>query len=155
MSDDVKPLLETSIEINAEPAEVWALVQDLPRLAQWSPQVVRSRVSGGGPVQLGSKLTNLNRYKFLFWPTHSKVTVYEPGERIAFRINENNSVWSFHVEPCPMGTRVTHRREVPGELSKISLVLTKRAFGGQQHFTGVLEQGMAKTLATMKAELER
>lgn len=152
---DVKPLLETSLEINAEPAEVWALVSDLPRLATWSPQVIRSKVAGGGPVKLGSKLTNLNRYKFLVWPTHSKVRVYEPGESIAFEVIENRSIWSFHVEPSPMGTRVTHRREVPNGLTKLSSVLTRRLLGGQQHFTGVLEEGMSQTLARVKAEAER
>lgn len=152
---EVKPLLETSIEINADPEQVWALVADLPRLAQWSPQVVRSKVKGGGPVRQGSMLTNLNRYKFLFWPTRSKVRVFEPGEKIAFEVIDNRSVWSFAVEPSPLGTKVTHRREVPAGLSKISTVLTDRVFGGQQKFTGVLEDGMTQTLSRMKAELER
>lgn len=155
MTTDVKPLLETSLEINAEPAEVWALVSDLPRLAAWSPQVVRSRVAGGGPVKLGSKLTNLNRHKFLFWPTHSKVRVYEPGETIAFEVIENKALWSFHVEPSPMGTKVTHRREVPHGISKLSSVLTQRLLGGQERFTRELEDGMAQTLARVKAEAER
>lgn len=155
MSAEVKPVLESTIEINAEPDQVWALVSDLPRLAQWSPQVVRSRVKGGGPVKLGSLLMNLNRHKILFWPTRSKVRVYEPGQKIAFEVLDNKSIWSFALEPSAMGTKVTHRRETPQGLSKISLTLTDKVLGGQRKFTESLESGMAQTLSRLKAEVER
>ena len=47
MPETYEKLLEDSVEIAASPAEVWALVTDIPRMAKWSPQVVKSTVKGG------------------------------------------------------------------------------------------------------------
>ena len=35
----IKTLIEGSVEIAAPPATVWALVSDLRRMPEWSPQV--------------------------------------------------------------------------------------------------------------------
>lgn len=153
--DDVLPLIESSVEIAADPVRVWALVSDLPRLAQWSPQVVKSVVRGGGGVQQGVRLFNINRRGLLVWPTRSRVTVFEPHRRIAFRVEENFSVWSFELEPTDTGTRLTQRRETPDGLSGLSLKLTERFFGGQQNFGEELAQGMRRTLERVKVEAER
>ena len=48
VTQDVEPLIEESVEVAADPARVWSLVSDLPRLAEWSPQVVRSFVATAG-----------------------------------------------------------------------------------------------------------
>ncbi|WP_245993939.1 SRPBCC family protein [Nocardioides immobilis] len=34
--------LEATLEIAATPEEIWPLVSDLPRMASWSPQVVKT-----------------------------------------------------------------------------------------------------------------
>lgn len=154
MNADIAPLLETSVEIEAPPAAVWALVSDLPRLAEWSPQVVRSRVRGGGAVREGARLRNLNRRGPLFWPTNSKVLAFEPHRLVSFVVTDNRSVWSFEVEPTGTGSRLTHRRETPRGLSGVSIWLTDKLFGGQKKFAGELEQGMARTIARVKAEAE-
>lgn len=154
MADTYEKLLEDSIEIEAPPATVWALVTDLPRMARWSPQVVRSRVKGG-EVRLGATFSNLNRRKLLFWPTAGKVVRYTPESELAFKIRENKTVWSFRLEPTATGgTRLTQRRETPDGISDISLRLTKVALGGQQRFTEDLRDGMRQTLERIKAEAE-
>ena len=61
--------LEESIEVAAPPAKVWSLLTDLPRMASWSPQVVKTLVRR--PVRLGTRSFNLNRRGLLFWPTRS------------------------------------------------------------------------------------
>jgi len=38
--------LQESVEIAASPERVWSLVTDLPRMASWSPQVVKTFVRG-------------------------------------------------------------------------------------------------------------
>ena len=83
----------------ADPARVWSLVSDLPRMAEWSPQVVRSFVRTGRPIQLGTRLLNVNRRGLLVWPTQSKVVRFEPHQEIAFRVKDNFTVWSFTLEP--------------------------------------------------------
>ena len=147
--------LEASVEVAAPPAQVWALVSDLPRLAEWSPQVVRSLKRSPGPVALGTRFLNVNRRGLLVWPTRSKVVHFEPHRHLAFRVKENYTVWSFTLEPAGAGTRVVHRREAPQGISDISHRLTDLALGGQEPFTAELREGMRTTLARIKAEVER
>src|SRR3546814_16509414 len=73
---NVDALLEESIEVNAEPGTVWALVTDLPRVAKWSPQVAKTAVRGG-TVGPGPTANNLNRHGPREWttrPTEERVT---------------------------------------------------------------------------------
>ena len=155
MTEQITPLIEESVEIAADPVRVWSLVSDLPRLAEWSPQVVKSFVRGGGGVQQGARLFNINRRGLLVWPTQSKVVTFEPHRLIAFRVKENFSVWSFELEPTATGTRLTQRRELPEGLSDLSVKLTQRFFGGQDSFGEELRQGMRQTLDRVKAEAEK
>ncbi|MFC6287037.1 SRPBCC family protein [Nocardioides sp. GCM10027113] len=144
--------LEQSIEITAAPAQVWALVTDLPRMAAWSPQVVRTFVKG--PVQLGTRTFNINRRGPLFWPTRAKVVRFEPHRDFAFRVKDNKTIWSFELEPTATGTKVTQRRETPQGISDISIKLTKTVLGGQEQFRSELLEGMRRTLEGIKAEAE-
>jgi hypothetical protein len=150
----VEALIEESIEVGAAPATVWSLVTDLPRMASWSPQVVRTVVRGG-PVQLGTRSVNINRRGLLFWPTRSTVVRFEPHREFAFRIKDNLTVWSFTLEPTDAGTRVVQRREAPHGTSPISDSLIRRLLGGQRSFQGELREGMRQTLRGIKADAER
>ncbi|MGN0063477.1 MAG: SRPBCC family protein [Nocardioides sp.] len=156
MPETVAPLLSETIEIAAPPERVWALVQDLPRMSRWSPQVWRSFLRTPGPVRLGSQLVNINRRGWQAWPTQSKVVRFTPYEEIAFRIKENKSIWSYTLTPTDDGgTRVVHERVVPDGISQISLRLTKVAFGGQDAFGAELVDGMRETLRRIKEECEQ
>ena len=146
--------LEQSIDIDATPAEVWSLVTDIPRMAKWSPQVVRSKVKGG-VVKQGATFSNLNRKGPLFWPTNGKIVRFEPHRDFAFRIKENRTIWSFELTPNEAGgTTVTQRRELPDGISTLSTTLTKYVLGGMEGFTEHLDQGMVETLRKLKADVE-
>jgi uncharacterized protein YndB with AHSA1/START domain len=143
----VLDVIEQSVDVAAPPSAVWALVSDLPRLAQWSPQVLKSFVKGGGPIALGTHLTNVNHRGLLVWPTHSKVVRFDPEREIAWRIKENGSVWSFTLTPTATGTHLVQRRELPDGITELSLSLTDRFMGGQPTFQAELQAGMRQTLA--------
>lgn len=147
------PQLEQSIDIAAPPVAVWALVTDLPRMAQWSPQVLKTFVRGG-VVRQGATMVNLNRRGPLVWPTQSQVVRFEPHRDFAFRIKENWSIWSFELEPTETGTRLTQRRETPRGVSGISTFLTAKVLGGKETFEAELLEGMRQTLQRIKAEVE-
>lgn len=156
MTTDQKPAqLEATIEIDAPPAQVWALISDPRRMAAFSPQVVKTVVRGGGPVTKGTKFLNLNHRGPVLWPTQSMVVRFEPHTDFAFRVRENRTIWSFALEPTPDGgTRLTQRRETPQGISNLSLRLTRVALGGVPKFTGELAEGMRETLAKVKAAAE-
>lgn len=151
---DVAPL-EAEIEIDASPAQVWALVGDLRSMPRWSPQV-RKVIVRGGQVREGAKMVNINRRGLLVWPTQSKVVAYEPERRVAFRVKENYTVWSFTLtQTATGGTRVVQRREAPHGISDLSVRLTNGVLGGMEGFTQELRDGMRQTLERVKAEAER
>lgn len=151
---DVPPI-EAEIEIDAPPAKVWSLVSELRNMPRWSPQCRKVFVRGG-EVREGAKMINVNRKGFLVWPTQSQVVEMVPEQRVAFRVKENWTVWSFDLSPTPTGgTRVVQRREAPKGISDLSVQLTKRVLGGVEEFTEELQQGMQQTLRKIKADAER
>lgn len=146
--------IETSTEIEAPPAAVWALVSDPRNMRRWSPQNVKTFVRGRS-VGVGSTMVNINRRGLLVWPTQSKIVRFSPEREIAWRVKENFTVWSYALEPTATGTRLTARREAPDGISDLSVRLTKTAFGGVDSFAQELEQGMQQTLAAIKRDAER
>lgn len=151
---DVAPL-EASIQIDAPPARVWSLVSDLTHMRRWSPQN-RFTVVFGGVTRNGAKFISLNRRGLLVWPTQGMVVEYEAPRRIAFRIKENWTIWSYTLEPTQTGgTRLVARREAPQGISDLSVALTSRVLGGVDSFTAELRAGLEETLAKIKADAER
>ena len=63
--------LEASIDIDAAPERVWAIVSDLERMPQWSPQCTRMKVIGR--LREGALTLNLNRDGWKRWPTTARV----------------------------------------------------------------------------------
>ena len=154
MTDLVAPLLEESITIDATPERVWSLVSDLGRMSRWSPQVVTTIVRGR-PIQLGTKMINLNRRGLLVWPTQSKVVRFEPQREIAFRVKDNFTIWSLSLTSDGAGgTILTQRREAPDGISPISRTLTDKVLGGITSFQTELGAGMRETLAKIKVDAE-
>lgn len=145
--------LTATITIAAPPAQVWALVSDLKRMGEWSPQVMRSLVVPA-PARLGSRMVNVNRQGWKIWPTTGRVVRFEPHSDLAFRIDENRTIWSFLLEEVAGGTLVTHRRETPEGIAPISNTLVALALGGQETFVARLLDGMGRTLERLKAEVE-
>lgn len=149
-------LIEVSTEIDATPAEVWAVVSDLTRMGEWSPQCRYTRVRGGGVVEPGARTININRQGFLVWPTTSKVLDVDPERRIAFRVSENGTVWSYDLTALPDGrTRLTERRAAPDGTSAVSRFLVRWVLGGEEGFESGLRAGMEQTLSRIKAAVER
>lgn len=145
--------LEASIDIDATPQDVWAVVSDLKRMGEWSPQCRKMRVLGG-VVEEGTKTVNINRKGFLVWPTTSKVVKFQPNKAIAFRILENRTIWSYELEPTASGTKVIERREAPTGTTKVSQFLVKTVLGGNDDFEVDLVNGMNTTLARIKSAAE-
>jgi uncharacterized protein YndB with AHSA1/START domain len=147
------PLLEASTHIKATPEQVWKVVSDLKRMGEWSPQCRKVVVRGGGPVTLGTKTVNVNKRGLLVWPTTAKVVRFEPNKEIAYKINENKSVWSFTITPTEDGVELTERREAPNGTTKMSSMLVNVAMGGEKSFDAELTDGMEQTLGKIKASV--
>lgn len=146
------PLLQAQIDIDAPPAKVWALVSDLSRMPDWSPQCRWMKVFG--PVRPGARTVNLNRRKNLFWPTTSTVTEVVPEQKLAFRVNTNGTVWSYELEPTDTGTRLVETRHAENGVKAVSTMTVNTVLGGEPDFENELIEGMNATLARIKSAAE-
>ena len=146
------PLLQAEIEINAPVTKVWSLVSDLSRMPQWSPQCRLMKALG--PVRPGTRTINLNRRNNLFWPTTSTITEVIPERKLAFRVNANNTVWSYELEPTPTGTRVVETRHAENGVKAVSTMTVNAVLGGVSSFEQELVDWMNTSLARIKAAAE-
>jgi uncharacterized protein YndB with AHSA1/START domain len=147
------PLLQAQIDIDAPVGKVWGLVSDLSRMPQWSPQC--RLMKSFGPLRQGTRTVNLNRRKFLFWPTTSRITEFIPEKKLAFRVNENGTIWSYQLEPTDVGTRLTETRHAENGVSAVSNMVANALLGGVPDFERELVDGMNQSLARIKAAAER
>ncbi|WP_094288482.1 SRPBCC family protein [Mycobacterium lehmannii] len=146
------PVLQAEITINAPVAKVWELVSNLKNMPRWSPQCRAMKTFG--PLQPGARTINLNRRKFLMWPTTSRIIEVVPEKKLAFRVNENNTVWSYELEPTEIGTRLVETRHAENGVKPVSTMLVNAVMGGVPSFERELVEGMNETLARIKAAAE-
>lgn len=149
-----KAVIADTIDITAPPAAVWAIVSDLKRMGEWSPQCTRMVVIGG-EVKQGARTINVNKQGWKRWPTTSKIVAFEPDRLLAFQVLENRSVWTYELEATASGTRLTESRKTPRGVSKVSKVLTNTMLGGTPSFEAELATGIRHTLERIKVEAER
>ena len=146
------PLLQAQIDIKAPAAKVWELVSDVRRMPQWSPQCRLMKPLG--PLRPGTRTLNLNRRGPLFWPTTSTVIEVIPEQKLAFKINANNAIWSYELQPIPEGTRLVESRHAENGVKAISDFTVNALMGGIDSFERELVDGMNTSLARIKAAAE-
>lgn len=103
--------VSVSREVSATPEEVWALVSDLTRMGEWSPEARGGRWAGGadGP-SVGTVFRGRNRNGLYRWRTKVTVIECDPPRRFAFRLNiplMGGCDWVYDIEPTEGGCRVT------------------------------------------------
>lgn len=108
-----------SIDIRATPDEVYAVVADVTRTPEFSPEVERCVWLGNatGPA-VGARFEATNRVaRGPSWKNRPEVIVADPGREFAFARTERLTgtvVWRYRFQPIPGGTRVTESYEVDG-----------------------------------------
>lgn len=145
--------LTATIEIAAPPERVWAVLSDLKRMPEFSPNTLRM-IPLGTP-RAGTWTVNFNRDGGHFYPTTSRIVRFEPNQGFAFRMNENGTIWSYTLEPTESGTRVVERRDIPNGVRKPVRVMIDKFLGGERRFETNLIDGMNATLERIKAAAEK
>jgi uncharacterized protein YndB with AHSA1/START domain len=141
--------------IAAPPDRVWALVSDVSRMPDWSPELVRMLPLKRGGMRRGQWYVGINRRKAVVWPTRNVVAVLEAGRSLAWDTKSSGARWIWELEPSGEGTHVVHRRPVPEGLTLLSRVFAPVFLGGGAEHADELEAGMAHTVARLKAVAER
>jgi uncharacterized protein YndB with AHSA1/START domain len=100
-----------SQEIVAPAQAVWAMVSDLTRMGEWSPENEGARWLGGatGPT-VGARFRGVNRNGRKRWATAGRIVEADPGRSLVFRITAVGfpvAEWRYRVEASTLGCVVT------------------------------------------------
>lgn len=145
--------LRAEAVFNAPPERVWELLTNLSQMPRWSPELVRMVPLKRGGLRVGQWYLGINRRRVVVWPTRSVVATVEPGRRLAWDTRSSGARWIWELEEVEGGTRVVHRRPVP-RLTALSRAFASVFLGGGPEHADELEQGMARTVAGLKAAAE-
>ena len=142
-----------TVRIDASPEAVFALLTDLERLPELSPENQRCELlDGSSEVGLGARFRGYNRAGDYEWHADCAVTVFEPGRRFAYMVPpdfEHATEWSYTIEPDGDGSVVTEAFHAP--LLALPEVYPGRIEGRRDN----LETACRTTMANLKATLER
>jgi uncharacterized protein YndB with AHSA1/START domain len=145
--------ISASVHVDAPPEVVWAVVSDVTRMPEWSPELRWLATLGRRPVRVGSLLLGVNRRGLAVWPTTSRVVRLEPGRAVAWRTRESGATWTYELEPEGAGTRLTGSRGLP-EFT-LATRLMAPLIGGAAGHDDELASGMATTLDRIRATVEQ
>jgi len=145
----------TETVIDAPPERIFALVADLPRMGEWSPECQQVEWTGGstGPVE-GATFVGRNvggPANLMKWSRNGRVLAADPGRAFSFITEEGgreSTEWHYRLEPTEGGTRVVESyvvRWIP-LWARIVDVPTNRA--------RELREGMTHTLNRLKVAAE-
>lgn len=149
--------LRAETTVAAPPERVWALLADVSRMPAWSPELVVMKPLLPGGLRVGQQYAALNRRGVVVWPTRSVVVELEPGRRLAWDTRSSGARWIWELEPVGAAgaeTRVVHRRPVPRRLTRMSGLFAGALLGGAAGHADELEEGMATTVARLRAAVE-
>ena len=98
-------------EIAASPEQVWAMISDLTRMGEWSPENEGAKwLRGANGPKPGATFKGSNRNGNKKWTTTGTVVDAEPGRLFSFRITVKGfkvAEWRYTFEPIETGCRVT------------------------------------------------
>jgi ligand-binding SRPBCC domain-containing protein len=149
---------EESLHLDAPPERVWALVSDITRIGEFSPETFEARWRRGstGPA-VGARFkghVKRNGVGPTYWSA-CRVTECVPNEVFEFVVEVDGPVeaqvnrWGYRLEPEGSGTRVTEYFRLG---SSIPMKAYWLVFGPLRGRTNA--KGMRTTLERMKAVVE-
>lgn len=106
-----------TVEIDASPDAVYAILTDLERISELSPECYKAVWEGGatGPA-VGAAFRGYNRNVNYEWDAGCVVVAAEPGKEWAFEVPSDDgrsTTWRYVIEPNGSGSRVTESFDSP------------------------------------------
>jgi hypothetical protein len=106
---------QASIDIDAAPEAVYALVSDLPSVGRRSPECYRCTWLGGATAAApGAKFRGYNRIGARRWSTTGTVVAADPGRELSFDVDYFGmpvARWSYRITPRDGGCTVVESTE--------------------------------------------
>ena len=148
---------ELTVFVAAPPEDVYALVSDVTRTPELSPEIVQcSWLDGATGPAGGARFVARNKAGRMTWNNRPVVVTAEPGREFAFARTEplgGTVEWRYLLEPQDGGTRVTESYEVTKPITRFGWFIIGGLAGCKDRRTD-LRRGMEQTLQRMKELLE-
>ncbi len=144
---------DASIDISATPETVYALVSDITRMGEWSPEAVGGEWLDGGAGEVGDWFVGHNETSEREWSRECEIAVAEPGRDFTFvvgGVEANCTWWSYEMAPVDGGTRLTERWWIVNKTPAIAAA-TEEQFAARVELT---ETMLTETLGRLKAAAE-
>lgn len=144
---------EASIDIAASPEAVFALVADVTRMGEWSPENVGARWLDGGTGRQGDWFEGDNKSGDREWTRACEVARSEPGRDFTFVVDgvqKNCTWWSYEMAPTDVGTRLTERWWIVNKTPAVQAATQEQV----EARIALTETMLADTLAAIKAAAE-
>ncbi|MDF3292214.1 SRPBCC family protein [Streptomyces silvisoli] len=173
---EISPLFElrADIAVSATPDEVYSVVSDLTRSAEWSPECRGGEWISGEPRTVGAIFRGENdRSEDVVawaplirgvWYTESKVVAAEPGRTFRWMMltharDDQESVWGFDIEPTAEGSLLTHHFRMGKATAGIHHIVAELDEEQRKQFvtdwTAKLVQDLDDTLKRIKDVIEK
>jgi hypothetical protein len=150
---------QVSAHIDAPPQAVYALVADVTRTPEFSPEILRCAWldDAAGPA-VGARFEAVNKVsRGPAWKNQPVVVAAQPGREFAFSRTEKLAgtlVWRYLLEPDSTGTRLTESYQVTQPISRLGWFIIGRLFGCHDR-RAELRAGMDQTLQRIRGTAER
>ena len=140
---------EVRRHVATDPGRVYALVSDVTRTPQWSPEVIECRwLDGAAGAVAGARFVARNRRRWLTWSNKPVVEVAEPAVEFAISRTEHGGGtirWAYHLTPERAGTAVALSYEVVRPVP-LGLHVVLRLLFGVRDLQADLHANMAASL---------
>ena len=148
---------EVSVIVGAPPETVYALVADVTRMPEFSPELLECRwLDGSTEALVGARFAARNKTaRGPAWGNKPVITSVEPGRSISWARTEpfaGTVEWTYRMEPHERGCEVIESYQVTRPISRMGwLIITAMSPGDR---TAQMRDGMTETLARIKATAE-
>ena len=124
---------EVSIEIDAAPDAVWAVVGDITRTGEWSPECEAVEWADDARGS-GARFIGHNRQGNRQWDMHGVIDTVEPGRELAFHTERDGQVrtrWTYRLDPREGGTTLTESWERVVQIPPLAKLVERLVLGGR------------------------
>lgn len=148
--------VEVQRTIAAPALRVWALIADVTRMGEWSPETTGCKwIRGATGPQVGARFVGKNRHGKRRWATLCIVTESLPGQRFSFRVGAGPvkiAQWTYDIQASGDNSCVVTESTINLEnkvIAKLGDLLTNTKNRAEHN-----RAGMQLTLARLAAAAE-
>ena len=139
----------TSIDIEASPEIVYAILTDLTRISELSPECYKAEWEDGSTsAVVGAKFRGYNQNGNHKWDQGCVVVAADPGKEWAFDVPADDgraTTWRYEMKPTDNGCRVTESFDSP---------ILDGEFFQKVNRHKILLENIDRTLSNLKAAAE-